>query len=51
MRDEEVITRVLWSLVMPLPIWRAVSSSSLDTSMSSRPGMGVKPKIGRRPCS
>jgi hypothetical protein len=48
-RDDEVMTRVCALDARPLPICRAVSSSSLETSRSSRPGSGFRPNTGRRP--
>ena len=50
-RDEALMTKVRSAEARPLPIWRAVSSNSDDTSASSLPGSGFRPSTGKRPCS
>ena len=51
MRADELMTSVRSGALMPLPIWRAVSSSSDDTMASSVPGTGLRLNTGRLPPS
>jgi hypothetical protein len=46
-RVEEVMTSVRSGELMPLPIWRAVSSNSDETMASSAPGTGLRLNTGR----
>ena len=50
-RAEEEMTSVRSGEARPLPTWRAVSSSSEETSASSAPGTGFKLNTGRLPPS
>ena len=50
-RLEEVMTSVRSGELMPLPIWRVVSSSSEDTMASNMPGTGLRLNTGRLPPS
>jgi hypothetical protein len=47
-RAVELMTSVRSRLAMPLPTWRAVSSSSDDSSRSISPGTGFRLNTGRR---
>ncbi|MCY1515539.1 hypothetical protein D9M68_501270 [compost metagenome] len=50
-RADELMTSVRSGALMPLPIWRVVSSSSDETIASSAPGTGLRLNTGRRPPS
>ena len=47
----ELMTSVRSGALMPLPIWRTVSSSSDETIASSAPGTGLRLNTGLRPPS